>query len=355
MIGSGATAVTLVPALAERAAQVTMLQRSPSYVINLPQCDALSNALRRVLPEKWVYRLARGRNVTLQLVFYTLAKRFPNLVRRILLGLVRRQLGEQVDLRHFSPRYKPWDQRVCAVPDGDLFRVLLQGKAQVVTAEIECFTAHGIRLKSGEELTADVIVSATGLQLQLFGGIEVQVDGVPFQASLSMGYRGIMLRDLPNLAVVMGYTNASWTLKADLSSEYFCRLIRHLDAIGMRQVTRVIAQATSALSLFSTCSQVISSGPCTCCQPRVTACRGSCIRTTCSTWCSCATASWRMTIWCSLRLGASRTWRWCSLERSNAMAKFLHGKASTRRLLFWHSATTLSPIASRMNNQVPGT
>lgn len=237
VIGSGATAVTLVPALAERAAQVTMLQRSPSYVINLPQRDALSNALRRVLPEKWVYRLARGRNVTLQLVFYTLAKRFPNLVRRILLGLVRRQLGEQVDLRHFSPRYKPWDQRVCAVPDGDLFRVLRQGKAQVVTAKIECFTAHGIRLKSGEELTADVIVSATGLQLQLFGGIEVQVDGVPFQASLSMGYRGIMLRDLPNLAVVMGYTNASWTLKADLSSEYFCRLIRHLDAIGMRQVT----------------------------------------------------------------------------------------------------------------------
>lgn len=237
VIGSGATAVTLVPALAERAAQVTMLQRSPSYVINLPQRDALSNALRRVLPEKWVYRLARGRNVALQLVFYKLAKRFPNLVRRILLGLVRRQLGEKVDLRHFSPRYKPWDQRVCAVPDGDLFRVLRQGKAQVVTAEIERFTAQGIRLKNGEELAADVIVSATGLQLQLFGGIEVQVDGAPFAAPTSMGYRGIMLRDLPNLAVVMGYTNASWTLKADLSSEYFCRLINHLDAIGMRQVT----------------------------------------------------------------------------------------------------------------------
>ncbi|MDR8013235.1 flavin-containing monooxygenase [Ectopseudomonas guguanensis] len=237
VIGSGATAVTLVPALAERAAQVTMLQRSPSYVINLPQRDALSNALRRVLPEKWVYRLARGRNVTLQLVFYKLAKRFPNLVRRILLGLVRRQLGERVDMRHFSPSYKPWDQRVCAVPDGDLFRVLRQGRAQLVTAEIERLTAQGVRLKSGEELAADVIVSATGLQLQLFGGIEVSVDGVPFEAPKSMGYRGIMLRDLPNLAVVMGYTNASWTLKADLSSEYFCRLIKHMDAIGMRQVT----------------------------------------------------------------------------------------------------------------------
>ena len=237
VIGSGATAVTLVPALAERAAQVTMLQRSPSYVINLPQRDALSNALRRVLPENWVYRLARGRNVTLQLVFYKLAKRFPNLVRRILLGLVRRQLVERVDMRHFIPSYKPWDQRVCAVPDGDLFRVLRQGRAQVVTAEIERLTAQGVRLKGGEELAADVIVSATGLQLQLFGGIEVQVDGVPFEAPKSMGYRGIMLRDLPNLAVVMGYTNASWTLKADLSSEYFCRLIKHMDAIGMRQVT----------------------------------------------------------------------------------------------------------------------
>jgi monooxygenase len=237
VIGSGATAVTLVPALAERAARVTMLQRSPSYVINLPQRDGLSNALRRVLPETWVYRLARGRNVSLQLLFYRLAKACPNLVRRLLLGLARRQLGAGFDMRHFSPAYKPWDQRVCAVPNGDLFRVLRQGKAAVVTAEIERFTAGGVQLKNGEELPADVIVSATGLQLQLFGGIAVRVDGAPFEAPRSMGYRGIMLRDLPNLAVILGYTNASWTLKADLSSEYFCRLIRHLDAIGMRQAT----------------------------------------------------------------------------------------------------------------------
>ena len=237
VIGSGATAVTLVPALAERAAQVTMLQRSPSYVINLPQRDALSNALRRVLPEAWVYRLARGRNVSLQLLFYKLAKACPRLVRRLLLGLVRRQLGAGFDMRHFSPSYQPWDQRVCAVPDGDLFRVLRQGRAAVVTAEIERFTAGGVRLKNGEELPADVVVSATGLELQLFGGIAVSVDGAPFEAPRSMGYRGIMLRDLPNLAVILGYTNASWTLKADLSSEYFCRLIHHLDAIGMRQAT----------------------------------------------------------------------------------------------------------------------
>ena len=236
VIGSGATAVTLVPALAERAAQVTMLQRSPSYVINLPQRDALSNALRRVLPEKWVYRLARGRNVTLQLVFYTLAKRFPNLVRRILLGLVRRQLGE-VDLRHFSPSYKPWDQRVCAVPDGDLFAALRSGRAQIVTEQIDTFTEQGVRLRSGQELTADTIVSATGLELQLFGGLQLVVDGRPFVAAESMGYRGLMLRDLPNAVMILGYTNASWTLKADLSSQYLCRLIRHMDAHGQRQVT----------------------------------------------------------------------------------------------------------------------
>lgn len=237
VIGSGATAVTLVPALSEQAAHVTMLQRSPSYVMNLPQHDAISSALRRILPERWVYRLARGRNVTLQLLFYKVAKAFPGAIRRLLLALVRRQVGGGFDMRHFSPRYNPWDERVCAVPDGDLFRVLRQGRASVVTEQIECFTEHGIRLCSGEELPADVVITATGLELQLFGGIAVAVDGVPFEAPRSMGYRGIMLRDLPNLAVVLGYTNASWTLKADLSSEYFCRLIRHMDAIGMRQVT----------------------------------------------------------------------------------------------------------------------
>lgn len=237
VIGSGATAVTLVPALADKARHVTMLQRSPTYVVSLPEQDPLSNWLRRFLPQTWVYRLARTRNVALQLVFYKLAKALPNLVRKALLGLVRRQLGADFDMRHFSPRYKPWDERVCAVPDGDLFRVLRQGQASVVTEQIDRFTEHGIRLQNGQELAADVIVSATGLELQLFGGMQVVVDGVPFDAARSMGYRGIMLRDLPNAAVVLGYTNASWTLKADLSAEYVCRLIRHMDAIGMRQCT----------------------------------------------------------------------------------------------------------------------
>ncbi|WAC46414.1 NAD(P)/FAD-dependent oxidoreductase [Pseudomonas sp. SL4(2022)] len=237
VIGSGATAVTLVPAMADKARHVTMLQRSPTYVVSLPQGDPISDVLRKFLPETWVYRLARTRQVAIQLGFYKLAKACPNLVRKALLGLARHQLGKNFDMRHFSPRYKPWDERVCAVPNGDLFKVLRQGKASVVTEHIDGFTAKGIRLKSGEELPADVIISATGLELQLFGGMQVAVDGVPFDAAKSMGYRGIMLRDLPNAAVVLGYTNASWTLKADLSSEYFCRLINHMDATGMRQCT----------------------------------------------------------------------------------------------------------------------
>ncbi|MDD0841511.1 flavin-containing monooxygenase [Pseudomonas sp. Gutcm_11s] len=237
VIGSGATAVTLVPALADQAASVTMLQRSPSYVINLPQHDRLLAALRRWLPSNWVYRLGRTRNVAFQMLFYRLAKSCPGMIRRLLLGLARRQLGEGYDMRHFSPRYNPWDQRVCAVPDGDLFAALRQGRAEVVTDEIETFTEAGVKLRSGRELPADAIVSATGLELQLFGGMQLVVDGRPFVAAESMGYRGLMLRDLPNAAVILGYTNASWTLKADLSSQYLCRVIRHMDALGMRQVT----------------------------------------------------------------------------------------------------------------------
>lgn len=237
VIGSGATAVTLVPAMTDKAKHVTMLQRSPSYVVSLPQGDPLAAFLRRFLPQTWVYRLARTRNVAMQMAFYSLAKVWPSLVRKLLLGLAKRQLGADVDMRHFSPRYKPWDERVCVVPNGDLFTALREGKASVVTERIDGLTAKGIRLKTGEELPADVIISATGLELQLFGGMQVAVDGVPFEAAESMGYRGIMLRDLPNVAVVLGYTNASWTLKADLSSEYYCRLINHMDATGMRQCT----------------------------------------------------------------------------------------------------------------------
>src|SRR5690606_27968339 len=163
---------------AGRAARATLLQRSPSYVMNLPQHDRLAEALRRLLPARWVYRLARGRNILIQMLFFRLARSFPGLTRRLLQGLVRRQLGEGFDMRHFTPRYQPWDERLCAVPDGDLFAALRAGRAEVVTDEIERFTAEGVRLKSGQTLAADLVVSATGLQLQLFGGIRLAVDGV---------------------------------------------------------------------------------------------------------------------------------------------------------------------------------
>jgi len=237
VIGSGATAVTLLPALAETADHVVMLQRSPTYVISLPEQDVISNTLRRYLPEKLVYRMARGRNVTAQLLFYKFARAQPERARRLLLSMVRRQLGDKVDMRHFTPTYDPWDERLCAVPDGDLFRVLRSGRASVVTDTIDSFTETGIRLTSGDELGADVIVTATGLEVLILGGMEVLVDGERFEQSQKMNYKGVMFEDLPNAAMVFGYTNSSWTLKADISVEYVCRVLEHMDATGTRQAT----------------------------------------------------------------------------------------------------------------------
>jgi len=237
VIGSGATAVTLVPSMADKAAHVTMLQRSPTYVISVPERDIISDKLRPFLPEKMVYRLARTRNVGLQMMFYRLSKNKPEVAKRFLLQMVRRQLGKNADMSHFTPKYNPWDERVCAVPDGDLFKVIRQGKASVVTDHIDTFTKTGIRLKSGQELQADMIITATGLNLQLLGGMKIQVDGKPFEMTETLNYRGVMFKDLPNLAMIFGYTNASWTLKADLSSEYICRLLKHMDKEGLRQCT----------------------------------------------------------------------------------------------------------------------
>lgn len=237
VIGSGATAVTLVPAMTDKAAHVTMLQRSPTYVVSVPEKDIISNQLRRFLPEKLVYRLARTRNVGLQQVFFRFCQEKPTAARRLLLSLVRYQVGKNFDMSHFTPHYQPWDQRLCAVPNGDLFKVLRQGKASVVTDHIDTFTETGIRLKSGKELEADIVVSATGLQIQLFGGMEVEIDGKPYAMNQSMNYKGVMFRDVPNLALVFGYTNASWTLKADLSVEYVCRLLKAMDKKGLRQCT----------------------------------------------------------------------------------------------------------------------
>ncbi len=236
VIGSGATAVTLVPAMTDKAAHVTMLQRSPTYVASIPQNDLISQGLRRFLPEMAVYRLGRTRNLGLQMGVYNLSMARPKVVRRILLGQVRAQVGKDFDMKHFTPQYNPWEERLCAVPNGDLFKVLRKGKASVVTDHIDTFTTKGIKLKSGQELEADIIITATGLDLQLMGGLSLNVDGKAFDTPKAMNYKGIMFEDLPNFGMIFGYTNASWTLKSDISSEYICRLLKRMDKTGARQV-----------------------------------------------------------------------------------------------------------------------
>jgi monooxygenase len=235
VIGSGATAVTLVPAMAEEAAHVTMLQRSPTYIASLPAEDRIARRLRRHLPERAAYAAVRWKNVMIQTLFYQLSRRRPELVKRLIRRGVERSLppGYDVD-KHFKPRYNPWDQRMCLVPDGDLFEAISAGTASVVTDRIATFTERGIELESGEELEADVIVTATGLNLLFLGGMRLAVDGEAVEVPSRMTYRGMMLSGVPNMAFTVGYTNASWTLKADLTSEYVCRLLGHMDAHGYR-------------------------------------------------------------------------------------------------------------------------
>jgi len=244
VIGSGATAVTLVPAMTDKAAHVTMLQRSPTYVATVPQTDVISQALRRVLPEMAVYRLGRTRNVGIQMGVFNLSKSRPKVVRRLLLAQVRAQVGKDFDMKHFTPVYNPWDERLCAVPNGDLFKVLRKGRASVVTDHIDTFTAKGIKLKSGQELEADIIITATGLDLQMLGGMQLAIDGQPYDISKAMNYKGVMFEGLPNFGMMFGYTNASWTLKSDISSEYLCRLMKHMDKHGLRQCTPRNSDAT---------------------------------------------------------------------------------------------------------------
>ena len=247
VIGSGATAVTLVPALAQTAAHVTMLQRSPTYMIGLPSHDPIATGLRRVLPARFAYAIARWKNVSLAMFIYNLCRRRPALARRILLGGVQRWLGPDADVAtHFTPRYNPWEQRLCLVPDGDFFKAVRTGRASVVTDTIESFTETGIRLTSGTELEADIIVTATGLALELAGGLQVSVDGVPVDWPSTLNYKGLMYSGVPNFVAVFGYTNASWTLKADLISEYVCRLLNHMATHGLRQCTPRIADPTMA-------------------------------------------------------------------------------------------------------------
>jgi monooxygenase len=238
VIGSGATAVTLVPALAERAAHVTMLQRSPTYVVTLPAEDKLANALRRVLPARLAYLLTRWKLILMNLLFYNLTRWQPAFMKNLIVSGVRKELGADYDVeKHFTPRYNPWDQRLCLVPDADLFKAIKSGKASVVTDEIETFTESGLRLRSGAELAADLIVAATGLVIKLDKGGQFVVDGKTVDLSKTMNYKGAMLSDVPNMAFAFGYTNASWTLKCELTSRYVCRLLNYMDAHGYRQCT----------------------------------------------------------------------------------------------------------------------
>ncbi len=233
VIGSGATAVTLVPAMAERAAHVTMLQRSPTYIVAMPGEDPLAKLLGRFLPPKTRYPVIRWKNVLLTMLSYQLSRRRPQLMKNVLRKGLQRQLPAGFDIdTHFSPRYDPWDQRLCLVPDGDLFKALGTGRASVVTDQIETFTESGIQLASGKHLDADVIVSATGLNMLALGGMDLVVDGKEVALGETVAYKGMMLSDVPNLAIAIGYTNASWTLKADLVSEYVCRLLAYLDEHG---------------------------------------------------------------------------------------------------------------------------
>ncbi len=237
VIGSGATAVTLVPALAKTAEHVTMLQRSPTYIVSMPSQDKIANALRAVLPAGAAYMLARWKNVVRQMFFYELSKRRPSVMKRLIAKGVAKEVGDEIAEKHFRPGYDPWDQRLCVVPDSDLFEAMRNGKASVTTGEIEAFTTGGVRLTNGETPDADIIVTATGLVLKIMDGLTLVVDGEQVVLSEKIAYKGMMYNDVPNLAQAFGYTNASWTLKCDLTAEYVCRLIKYMDEHGYASCT----------------------------------------------------------------------------------------------------------------------
>ncbi|MGJ3231792.1 MAG: flavin-containing monooxygenase [Oceanicaulis sp.] len=233
IIGSGATAITLVPSMAEKAKHVTMLQRSPSYIAARPSRDAIADTLRKVLPGRLAYTLTRAKNIGLAIVLFALSRNHPEFVKKGVLKQIRERLGEDFPVEtHFSPSYNPWDQRFCLAPDGDFFDALKSGKADIVTDHIERFTRTGVQLKSGDHLDADLIIPATGLAMQVGGGVEIDVDGRPLHARDHVTYRGMMLSDVPNLALAFGYTNASWTLKIDLTCERVCRMLNHMERTG---------------------------------------------------------------------------------------------------------------------------
>ncbi len=243
IIGSGATAVTLVPSMAKTAAHVTMLQRSPTYIVARPDVDPVVAKLRRFMSADWASRLTRWKNIAMGMYFYKLARTKPEKMAAAIIGGAQAHLGPEYDVgTHFTPSYKPWDQRMCLVPDGDLFKSIRKGDASIVTDKIERFTEHGIKLQSGTELPADVIVTATGLKLQLVSGITMFVDGVKVELSKTFNYKGTMFSGVPNFAITIGYTNASWTLKAELTSRYFCRLMNYMQSHGYRSAVPQVSE-----------------------------------------------------------------------------------------------------------------
>ena len=242
VIGSGATAVTLVPAMAETAAHVTMVQRSPSYVMSLPGKDIVADKLAGRVPDRFLFPALRWKNVLMQMFAYQLSRRAPKVMKALLRKGVLSQMPADYDVdTHFTPRYDPWDQRMCFVPDGDLFEALRAGRASIMTGTIDRFTADGLRMTTGEDLAVDVVVTATGLNLLPVGGMALTVDGEPISLGDTLAYKGMMLSDVPNFVMTIGYTNASWTLKADLVAGYVCRLLNHMAAHDYHVVTPVLA------------------------------------------------------------------------------------------------------------------
>ena len=243
VIGSGATAVTIVPSMAQKAAHVTMLQRSPTYMVSRPDHDVLANRLRKVLPEKMAYNVTRFKNTWRQQLVYNKTRTDPEKVKQLLLGGVKMELGADYDIaKHFTPHYNPWDQRLCLVPNGDFFKAMREGKASVVTDHIATFTETGIQLTSGEHLDADIIVTATGLELVTLGEMDFFVDGNQVDFAKTWTYKGFAYSDIPNMASTFGYINASWTLRSDLTAEYVCRLLNYMRKKGFAQCTPTLRE-----------------------------------------------------------------------------------------------------------------
>ena len=250
VIGSGATAVTLVPQLAKKAEKVTLLQRSPTYIATAPSVDKIALWTKRILPDGIAYNVSRCRKILVQRFSYAIARKYPNFMKKLIIAGVKKELGDDYDLRHFTPRYNPWDQRFCIVPDSDLFESIRTGKSEMVTDHIDSFTSSGIQLESGDHLEADIIVSATGLQLKYLAGVEFQVDGKEIKGPDLVAYKSMMFSGVPNMALAFGYTNASWTLKCDLTNRYFAKMIKYMTKKGYKKAVPMVQDPDMELLPF---------------------------------------------------------------------------------------------------------